>query len=493
MIGSGTATLGVIHHVGFCNCTIKYQQRNNVPWRIALSLTPELKAKLLKIRQDTSTWQCTVRRAPLWVTKKREPAYRPFVMMVINPDTDKIRKIEITRERPDVKTVLGHLFKIMQGSIFPPTPKGRPTRISIDDAALAQACAPQLAEIGIRCDYRPSMPEINETLWEMEAHMNKREPIAGLHKLPGVSLPLATELYNAAAEYYQKAPWRWIANRAPIEIRYPADGPARYALVLGQSGEFYGLSLYTSISDVAAILSRRDTTKPLDPPVTWVSLIFSEPALMPFEDLDAIEQYGFPVAGETAYPLVIKPTNDDFGNSPSAADVAWVAAALRTLPVFISEHIQADRGMMRESQASLPLTNVHGGQQIALRFPAVDEKGHNPLDRLVDPDLEAFIADWGWDQKTAQFAWELGQFMFDFLDSLDNLSEQTISKHKKNCWYIGWLACHHAKDKNFSPKMFLGAPRFEKEFKRKVSNSEAALKSYQTTWRKLEKYARGQA
>jgi len=44
---------------------------------------PNLKSKLLKIRQENATWQCTVRRAPLWVTPKKEPAYRPFILMVL--------------------------------------------------------------------------------------------------------------------------------------------------------------------------------------------------------------------------------------------------------------------------------------------------------------------------------------------------------------------------------------------------------------------------
>jgi len=42
----------------------------------------------------------------------------------------------------------------------------------------------------------------------------------------------------------------------------------------------------------------------------------------------------------------------------------------------------------------------------------------------------------------------------------------------------------------FSPEISTGGPSFLYEFKRKFSDSKYAVALYQTTWRKLERYAR---
>jgi len=57
---------------------------------------------------------------------------------------------------------------------------------------------------------------MNNALLEMEAYLNKREPVPGLLKIPGVTPHLVGGLYKAAAFYYRQAPWRWISGAFPI-------------------------------------------------------------------------------------------------------------------------------------------------------------------------------------------------------------------------------------------------------------------------------------
>jgi len=86
----------------------------------------------------------------------------------------------------------------------------------------------------------------------------------------------------------------------------------------------------------------------------------------------------------------------------------------------------------------------------------------------------------------------MGQFLFEFLDDVDaeGLSERTIHKHTNNCWLIGKFTCDYGYRETFSPGIFRGEPGYLGEFKRKVSDSPAALRSYQATWRKLARYVR---
>ena len=427
---------------------------------------------------------------------KDRPPYRPFIILVIDQDSELIHKTDIQEGRPTPETVLEVLFKTMQGTLLNLGHRSRPARIFVDDAKLAQALTPRLAELGIRCDYRATLPQTNSALLELEEHATKRKPIPGLLSIPSVTIPLAAELYAAAADYYRQKPWRCMENWLPIEVRYPPDGRARYALVLGRGGEVYGLSLYESLEDVDIVLSSNSPDQPAKQ-ISWLSLVLDKATGMSFADLDAIEQYGWPVAGENACPLVFKATpKSGWGELPSASELAWLAAALRVLPDFVTRHLRAERGMPRPAQATYSLPGVHGGQKIALRFPAEaqltplddDTTGSSTADQ--EDDLEEFIQDWHGDEASHEIARQMGAFLFQFLDHLEasGLSRQTIRKHSSNCWCIGWLECGYGYHDSFTPAIFLGGPSYEYEFRRKVSDSKYALNSYRATWRKLERY-----
>ncbi len=326
----------------------------------------------------------------------------------------------------------------------------------------------------------------------LETTMNQREPTPGLLSVPGASVPLMAELYAAAAEFSRQAPWRYFLNFEPIELRYPSDGQrTRYAIVLGSGGEIYGLSLYESLDDVAVVFAKT-AKQPTSRPITWVSLILEEASVLSYDDLDAIERYGWPVAGEKAYPFVMKATSsNNESEAPSASEQAWLAAALRAIPVFLTQHIHADRGRPQPAQAVLALPNVHSNQKIMLCYPtAKDRTPTKFIAQAENPELEAFIEGWYSDEHSHNYARQMGDFLFEFLDELDisGLTEQTIIKHERNCWAIGWLEAHYGKHAAFSPDVFLGGPKFIQEYTQKISTTKSSLTSYQTTWRKLEKY-----
>ncbi|MFQ5343909.1 MAG: hypothetical protein ACE5F6_20385 [Anaerolineae bacterium] len=465
-------------------------------------MTERLLSKVRRLRQSDETWLCTARRAPTWIMPDDQPAYRPYVVLVVVQASEFIRRTEIKDERPTPDVVLEELLNAMRTSL-PRMLVGfgrrrRPARIVLDDADLVQALAPRLAEIDVGCEYRARLPLVDATLREMEAHMNKRDPIPGLLSVPGATQPLVEEFFAAAAGFYRQSPWDWIDNADPIEVRYPADGRARYALVLGSGRETFGLSLYESEDDLRTMFTSRDPEQ-TTPQVSWFSLVFEEATAMSFDDLDAMERYGWPVAGDWAYPLAIKVSpEDDFG-IPSASELMWLAATLRVLPDFLVVHLDARSGYLRRpAEATYELPEIHGGRQIALRYP-VDLLGLDWIDfeedgEMDEPneELEDFIADWYWDEASHEFARQLGAFLFDFLDELatTGLSDRTWQKHVDNCWLIGRFVCGYGYYDEFSPEIFAGEPSYLYEFRRKVSDSKYAVASYKATWRKLVRYAR---
>lgn len=109
-------------------------------------------------------------------------------------------------------------------------------------------------------------------------------------------------------------------------------------------------------------------------------------------------------------------------------------------------------------------------------------------------ELEDFIQDWHWDEKSHKFAQNFGLYLFQFISHLhqQGLSEKTVRKHRNNCWCIGILECQYGYKDEFSPSAVFSSPKawYEYEFKRKVSDSKSAINSYRATWRKLYQYTK---
>jgi len=106
--------------------------------------------------------------------------------------------------------------------------------------------------------------------------------------------------------------------------------------------------------------------------------------------------------------------------------------------------------------------------------------------------VEDFIRDWYWDQQSHQFAQDLGNYLFQFIDSLfkKKLSDKTIRKHMNNCWCIGILECGYGYRDRFSPHDVFFSPEasYKYAFKRKMSDSRYAVNAYRSTWRQLHNY-----
>jgi hypothetical protein len=111
----------------------------------------------------------------------------------------------------------------------------------------------------------------------------------------------------------------------------------------------------------------------------------------------------------------------------------------------------------------------------------------------ADEELEQFIQDWHHDKKSHRIAQRMGRLLFDFIDSLEHakLSRATVRKHLDNCWAIGFLECQYGYHKKFSIERFqYGDAMHEYEFGRKFSDSDYAMKSYASTWRKLAQFVK---
>lgn len=122
-----------------------------------------------------------------------------------------------------------------------------------------------------------------------------------------------------------------------------------------------------------------------------------------------------------------------------------------------------------------------------MTMPAFDNHENASSSRL-----EAFIQDWHWDQASHAFARRAGAFLLQFIAHLERagLAEQTLRKQISDCELIGYLTCQYGGYKKFSPSIYARGPAYVAEFRRKVSDSDYSVASYERTWRKLVRYVR---
>ena len=323
--------------------------------------------KVHRLRQTDEVWESAVCRMRAWITPRNQAPYRPYVVLTVSP-TGKVVGSDVVEDVPTSDQVLNTIAKAMRRPARGGGRKRRPAVIYMDDKALIELLAPRLQEVGVRCEYRHTLREVEEALLSMEQFMTRREPIQGLLKSPGVTPFLVKGLFEAAAFFYREAPWRWIDDSRPIEVRYPLDGRLRYAVVMGHGGETYGLAAYDSPGELREVYSGVAPDK-LIGRMRWSSLLFGEVTEVPFDDLDNMEKYEWPVAGELAYPIPLRVTRSGRPVRPGKSGLLWFEAALLAIPTFVREYMRADGEFPRPADATLTVTMADGEDSIHLRHP----------------------------------------------------------------------------------------------------------------------------
>lgn len=324
--------------------------------------------KVSHLPQTDEAWEVTVRRMRTWIAPKKEAPYRPYIILVLSPRTGQIVGSDIVDKLPTPDQALNSLVQIMLHPTSGGGKRRRPTVIYIDNEALVKALTPRLEEIGIRCEHRHTLRAVDDVLRSMEQFMTKREPLPGLLRSPGATPFMIKGLFEAAAFFYREAVWRWINDSRPIEVRYPPDAKPRYAVIMGHGGQTHGLAMYTRPDDLRLTYSGMPPER-LAGKMEWISLLFGEETEVPFDDLDDMERYGWPVAGKSAYPIPLRISRSGVPSRPGKSELLWFEATLLAIPVFVRKHLRAERGTLRPAETTLTVTTSSGEESIHLRYP----------------------------------------------------------------------------------------------------------------------------
>ena len=191
--------------------------------------------------------------------------------------------------------------------------------------------------------------------------------------ISGVSLPVFSHIFAAAAEFYQLAPWKLLRTEVPIEIRYPQAGSGRIVIVTGSAGDVFGLSVYDSADDLRRMFQAQDPLEIVQN-LSWVTLCYETSTYIAPEDLQAIDKHGWPIVNEEAYPVINRmgsPGAELY--PPTRDDLLWLEGALPALNEYFQDQDKPGiAGDIQPQQLSLTVQTAAGPAQAWLCIPARD-------------------------------------------------------------------------------------------------------------------------
>jgi tetratricopeptide (TPR) repeat protein len=281
------------------------------------------------------SWQADVRRLPTWIRSDDGSNVRPWVVMVTNATKDLILSCDIADDQPDLQAVWMKLTESM--SAPPVSQPHRPVEVQVRSEDHRRYLEPALSEIDIACVVSDRLDQLDSAFEDMARHIADGPKVPALVEAPGVGPDQIGSYFEAAAEYFRHAPWSQAPGDTPIRVECEKfrSGPW-HAFVMGQSGMTLGLALY----DLA-----QSGMKPLDQllgdeqsarQASGLSVMFDEPFGMAFPDLEAAEQFGWPVATPEAWPCAVRVNPGRALRAPLAWEIELLEGCLRAIPTFLA-------------------------------------------------------------------------------------------------------------------------------------------------------------
>jgi tetratricopeptide (TPR) repeat protein len=297
--------------------------------------TPPVKERLLRLPQAFDVWQAGSRPLPFWIEERGE-RYQPWIVMVTSRTEDLILAQEMTGVPPSPALIWDTLVAAMESPAMG-TPH-RPVELNVLGDEYWDELRPHLDEIGITC-----VPTVELDQWEsvfegLSKHLTKDER-PGLLEMPGVEADRVAGLYRAAAGFYRRAPWRKLGFETAIKVECDKfeSGPW-YAVVMGQSGLTFGVSLYEDLNILKKTWSGRITEEENARETVALTLLFGDETEISVLDLEAVRRHGWDVAGPEAYPLVFRKERGMAIRPPLAWELELMEGCLRAVPAFIARH-----------------------------------------------------------------------------------------------------------------------------------------------------------
>jgi tetratricopeptide (TPR) repeat protein len=294
-----------------------------------------------KLPQEEDVWQADFRPLPRWVQTDAGPV-RPWVILVASRSSDLILAQDMPEGMPSAPLLWDTLVQAMQHPAM--GEPHRPGEIQVRPGEGWESLRRHVEEIGVRLVAGAELDYLDGLFQELTERFNSdREP--GLLDMPGITPGQVGSFYEAAAFFFQQAPWKQVGYEAAIRVECARfeSGPW-YAVLMGQSGLTTGLAVYEDLDRLqrmwAGELDDRENARES----VCTSVTFGEAWTIPVADLDAAQRHGWKVARPDAHPEIFHKERGLSARPPLAWELELLEGCLWAIPDFVKRRRQEDPG-----------------------------------------------------------------------------------------------------------------------------------------------------
>jgi hypothetical protein len=293
----------------------------------------ESKRQLGQLPQAREIVQADIRRLPKWIDAGGGEGVIPWVVLVASQTTELILTTKLLTEEPSADL----LWDILSAAI-----EQRPAQILVRPDSRWTELQPHLSEVGIELKSNEKL-EFLDLLFADLVKKTAEDKRPGLLDAPRVSPDLVAPVFAAAADFYRRAPWRFVGDERAIKVEcHRFESGPWYAVIMGRSGITLGMALYEDLR----ILQNMWAGDPGDRGPTRRSVVlaitFDPETDASAKDFVAAKEYGWEVVDPEAFPLIYRKEPGMVLRPPLAWELALLEGCLRAIPDFISRHKPGD-------------------------------------------------------------------------------------------------------------------------------------------------------
>lgn len=296
---------------------------------------PLVKERLRRLPQEYDVWQADVRTFGGRLEIHGELVH-PWLLIVGSRSNGTVLAQALTESVPGAHSVWDQLAEAIQAPMT--GVPHRPTTLQVRGGDVWDELAPHLDELGIVVETGETLDFIDFVLEELEKDLARDQP-PGLLEMPGIDPQKLASFYQAASLFYRRAPWRKLGYESAIKVEFDdLDSGPRFAVVMGQSGLTFGLALYDDLKILKRLWSSNLSDEQNARETVALTVTYDDEAGISDADLDAIDQYGWEIAGPEAYPAIFRKERGMSMRPPLGWEVELMEACLRAIPDFVDQH-----------------------------------------------------------------------------------------------------------------------------------------------------------
>jgi tetratricopeptide (TPR) repeat protein len=283
-------------------------------------------------------WQADCRQLANWIKPDTGDPVRLWIVLVTSRSNDLVLAHQLVEEEPVSALLWDTLLQAMQNPLA--GEPHRPTELLVRSDERWQPLRAHLEEVGITLATSETLDQMERVFADLGDHFGSK-PEPGLLDVPGMHADQVAGFFEAAAVYFQQAPWKKLGYEAAIKVECPRFHSPFYAVVMGQSALTFGLAVYEELellrqmwsTDTGSMTNEENARKTVS-----LTLIFGEEWDIPVADLDAARRFGWKVARSDAWPHLF---HKDLGRScrrPLVWELELMQGCLLAIPDFVNRH-----------------------------------------------------------------------------------------------------------------------------------------------------------